>query len=81
MSKDYLDKQFEVNTEFTKRAFEEMAKNGQDMMQKYQEFAPKMYTFEDVVEHAKKLYGFVNSKWSLAASKNILVSLTRYKNL
>jgi hypothetical protein len=38
MSKDYLDKQFEVNTEFTKRAF------------------------EDVVEHAKKLYGFVNSK-------------------
>lgn len=26
MSKDYLDKQFEVNTEFTKRAFEEMAK-------------------------------------------------------
>ena len=62
MSKDYLDKQFEVNTEFAKRAFEEMAKNGQDMMQKYQELAPKMYTFEDVVEHAKKLYGFVNSK-------------------
>ena len=62
MSKQYLDKQFEVNTEFTKRAFEEMAKNGQDIMQKYQEFAPKMYTFEDVVEHAKKLYGFVNSK-------------------
>jgi len=62
MSKDYLDKQFEVNTEFTRRAFEEMAKSGQDIMQKYQEFTPKMYTFEDVIEQAKKLYSFVNSK-------------------
>jgi hypothetical protein len=62
MSKDYLDKQFEVNTEFTRRAFEEMAKSGQDIMQKYQEYAPKMYTFEDVIDQAKKLYGFVNSK-------------------
>ncbi|NBP59091.1 hypothetical protein EBU71_21580 [bacterium] len=62
MSKDYLDRQFDVNTEFTRRAFEEMAKSGQDIMKKYEELAPKMYTFEDVIEQAKKLYGFVNSK-------------------
>jgi hypothetical protein len=62
MSKDYLDKQFEVNTEFARRAFDEAVKNGIAMQEKYQEFAPKMYNLEDVVEQAKKLYGFVNSK-------------------
>jgi hypothetical protein len=62
MSKDYLDKQFEINTEFARRAFDEMVKNGVAAQEKYQELAPKMYNLEDVVEQAKKLYGFVNSK-------------------
>ena len=62
MSKDYLDKQFEINTEFARRAFDEMVKNGQAVQEKYEAFAPKMYNLEEVVEQAKKLYGFVNSK-------------------
>jgi hypothetical protein len=62
MSKDYLDKQFEINTEFARRAFDEMVKNGIAAQEKYQSIAPKMYSLEDVVEQAKTLYGFVNSK-------------------
>ena len=62
ISKSYLDKQFEINTEFARKAFDEMVKNGITVQEKYQEFMPKMYNLEDVVEQAKKLYGFVNSK-------------------
>ena len=62
MSKQYLDKQFEINTEFARKAFDEALKNGIAVQQKYEEFMPKMYSFEDVIEQAKKLYGFVNSK-------------------
>jgi hypothetical protein len=62
MSKDYLDKQFEINTEFARKSFDEMVKNGMAVQEKYQDFMPKMYNLEDVVEQAKKLYGFVNSK-------------------
>jgi hypothetical protein len=62
MSKQYLDKQFEINTEFARKAFEEAVKNGIAAHKKYEELAPKMYTFDDVIEQAKKLYGFVNSK-------------------
>jgi len=62
MSKQYLDKQFEINTEFARQAFDTAVKNGQAMQDKYQEYMPKMYTMDQVVEQAKKLYGFVNSK-------------------
>jgi len=62
MSKSYLDKQFEINTEFARQAFDAAVKNGMKAQEQYQEFMPKMYTMDQVVEQAKKLYGFVNSK-------------------
>jgi hypothetical protein len=62
MSKQYLDKQFEINTEFARQNFDLMVKNGVAMQDKYQEHMPKMYSIDEVVEQAKKLYGFVNSK-------------------
>ena len=62
MSKSYLDKQFEINTEFARQAFDTALKNGLKAQEQYQEFMPKMYTIDQVVEQAKKLYGFVNSK-------------------
>jgi len=62
MSKSYLDKQFEINTEFARQAFDAAVKNGLKAQEQYKDFMPKMYNLEDVVEQAKKLYGFVNSK-------------------
>ncbi len=63
-AQEYLEKQFEVNTEFAKRAFDELVKQGDKVAGEWQTYAPKMYTFEDVLEQAKKLYGFVNNvKW------------------
>jgi hypothetical protein len=60
-AQEYLEKQFEVNTEFAKRAFDELVKQGDKVTSEWQTYAPKMYTFEDVLEQAKKLYGFVNN--------------------
>jgi len=62
MAKEYLEKQHEINTEFAKRTFDQLVVSGQKIQSDWQEYAPKMYQFEDVLEHAKKLYGFVNAK-------------------
>jgi hypothetical protein len=61
-SQDYLQKQFEVNTEFAKAAFSELVKQGDKVANDWQQYAPKIYTFDEVIEQAKKLAGFVNAK-------------------
>jgi hypothetical protein len=62
MAKAYLERQHEINTEFAKQVFEQLVATGQKVQADWQFYAPKMYTFEDVLEQAKKLYGFVNAK-------------------
>jgi len=59
MAQEYLQKQFELNTYFAKRNFEELIKNGEKVQEDYAKYMPKMYTFEDVITKAKELYGFV----------------------
>lgn len=59
MAQDYLQKQFELNSEFAKRTFDELVKNGEKVQSDYQEYMPKMYGFDEVVAKAKELYGFV----------------------
>jgi len=59
MSKEYLEKQHEINTQFAKQAFEELVKQGQKVESDYKEYMPKMYTFDEVLTQAQKLYGFV----------------------
>ncbi len=59
MSKEYLETQHEINTQFAKRAFEELVKQGQKVEADYKEYMPKMYTFDEVFNQAQKLYGFV----------------------
>jgi hypothetical protein len=59
MSKEYLEAQHEINTQFAKRAFEELVKQGQKVESDYKEYMPKMYTFDEVLNQAQKLYGFV----------------------
>jgi polyhydroxyalkanoate synthesis regulator phasin len=58
-AQEYLKRQHELNTEFAKRTFDELVKQGQKLQADYKEYMPKMYTFEDVIAEANKLYGFV----------------------
>lgn len=59
MAQDYLQKQFELNSEFAKRTFDELVKNGEKVQGDYNQYMPKMYGFDEVVSKAKELYGFV----------------------
>jgi polyhydroxyalkanoate synthesis regulator phasin len=58
---EFLKRQHEINTEFAKKTFDELVKQNQKIQAEYQEYMPKMYTFEDVIEQAEKLYGFVKN--------------------
>ena len=59
MAQDYLQKQQEINLDFAGRTFEQLLKEGRKVAEDWQSYAPKMYTFEDVLKEANKLYGFV----------------------
>ena len=59
MAQDYLQKQQEINLDFAGRTFEQLLKEGKKVAEDWQTYAPKMYTFEDVLKEANKLYGFV----------------------
>jgi|GEM_PF-6777638 len=58
---DFLKRQHEINTEFAKKTFDELVKQNQKIQADYKEYMPKMYNFEDVIEQAEKLYGFVKN--------------------
>jgi len=58
---DYLKRQHEINTEFAKKTFDQLVTQGQKVQADYKEYAPKMYSFEDVLKEAEKLYGFVKN--------------------
>lgn len=60
-AQEYLAKQHELNTEFAKKTFDQLVEQGSKLKTDYQEYMPKMYTFEDVIKEATKLYGFVNN--------------------
>lgn len=59
MAQDYLQKQFELNSEFAKRTFDELVKSGEKVQADYKQYMPAMYNFDEVVSKAKELYGFV----------------------
>lgn len=59
MAQDYLTKQQEINLDFAGRTFEQLVKEGKKVADDWQAYAPKMYTFDDVLKEAGKLYGFV----------------------
>ncbi len=61
MAKEYLEKQYAVNTEFAKRAYDELVAQNKATAEAWKIVAPKMYTMEDVLKEAAKLYGFVSN--------------------
>jgi hypothetical protein len=59
MAQDYLQKQQEINLDFAGRTFEQLVKEGKKVADDWKEYAPKMYSFDEVLKEANKLYGFV----------------------
>ena len=59
MAQEYLHKQQEINLDFAGRTFEQLVKEGKKVAEDWKEYAPKMYTFDEVLKEANKLYGFV----------------------
>ena len=59
MAQEYLRKQQEINFEFAQDTFEQLVKEGKKVAEDWQEYAPKMYSFDEVLKEANKLYGFV----------------------
>jgi hypothetical protein len=59
MAQDYLNKQQEINLEFAENAFEQLVKEGQKIQADYKQYMPTMFTLDDILAQAGKLYGFV----------------------
>ena len=62
MAKEYMDKQAEVNMDFAVASFTEMVKFGKKTAEQWQEFAPKQYSTQELMDKAKEFYSFVNTK-------------------
>lgn len=54
LAKDYMDQQYHMNVEFTKKMFEQGQKSADDLQD-----AVKMYSVDDLMEKAKEMYSFV----------------------
>ena len=61
-AQEYLTRQHELNTEFAKRAFDQLVVSGQKVQADYKDYMPKMYSFEEITAKARELYRFVNAK-------------------
>lgn len=57
MAKDYMDKQTQLNVEFTKKMFEAGKKSAEEL-----QTAMTPYTMEELMEKAKEMYSFVAKK-------------------
>ena len=62
MSYDYLDRIQSVNTEIAMRAIQTAVDHGKATYAEWDKYAPKSFTFEDVVKQAEELYKFVSTK-------------------
>jgi hypothetical protein len=57
MAKDYMDKQYAMNVDFTKRMFDEGKKTAEEM-----QVALQPYAVEDLIKRATEMYAFVLKK-------------------
>ena len=59
LAQDYLQKQFELNKQVAEATWLEMLSAGKQL-EDYKDRMPKMYTPEDILAQAQKLYKFVS---------------------
>ena len=57
MAKDYMDQQYHMNIEFTRKLFDEGKKTAEEL-----QAAITPYSMEDLIEKAKEMYSFVSNK-------------------
>ena len=57
MAKDYMDQQWHMNLDFTRKLYEEGKKTAEEMQS-----ALTPYSVEDMMEKAKEFYQFVSDK-------------------
>lgn len=57
MAKDYLDRQTQMNIEYTTKMFEVGQKNAEELKK-----AMTPYTMDELMEKAKEMYSFVSKK-------------------
>lgn len=62
MSKDYFQRINDVNLAFAQEAFQMAVGKGKASYSDWEKFVPKAYSFDEVIEKAQELYGFVNKK-------------------
>ena len=65
IAQKYLQTQYELNMEIYRAIFSQMMKHNYASMNEFEKIAPKMYNFSDIVEKAKELSEFVNTKVSV----------------
>lgn len=57
MAKDYMDKQTQMNVDFTAKMFEAGQKTAEELKE-----AMTSYTMDDLMDKAKEMYNFVSEK-------------------
>ena len=57
MAKDYMDQQYHMNLEFTRKLFDEGKKSVEELQE-----AMVPYSMEELMEKAKDMYSFVSNK-------------------
>ena len=62
MSKDILDKHYDMQMEVAYKAMEMYKENAEQAMDAYQKYIPKAITPEEIKAQADKLYEFVTDK-------------------
>lgn len=61
LAKEHLQAQFEANKQFADQAFHQLVALGKAQPEDWAKYMPKFYDFEEILKHAKELYGFVNN--------------------
>ena len=62
MSKEILDKQYDMQLQMAHKAMEMYKENSEQALEAYQKYIPKSITPEEIKAQADKLYEFVSEK-------------------
>jgi hypothetical protein len=62
MSKEMLDKQYEMQMTIAQQAMDLYKENAEQALEAYKKYVPKMYTPDEIKDQAEKLYEFVSEK-------------------
>lgn len=62
MAMSYMDRQHDIATDFAKQAFDAAVQSGKVTADTWKQYAPPVYSFEDLMKKAQELYSFVSTK-------------------